>query len=48
MSLLIALTVSAVVYVGCFKNDFTKEHIDKAAPFMIIVSIIIFTLGALI
>lgn len=46
MSLLIMLAILIVIYVVCFKDDFTKEHIDKASPFIIVVSLVLFILGA--
>jgi hypothetical protein len=47
MPLLLWLTVIAIVYVASFSNDFTKEKIDKALPFLIVVGLIVLVFGIL-
>lgn len=47
MSLVLWLTIIAIVYVASFKDDFTKEHIDKVTPFLIGVTLIVFAFGIL-
>lgn len=36
MFILLFLVVFSVVYVGCFKEDFTKETVDKVIPVLLI------------
>ena len=48
MPLLFWLTISATVYVCCFKDDFSKEHIDKVVPFLSTVAVVIIVLGSLL
>ena len=47
VSLLLWLSIIAIIYVASFKDDFTKEKIDKALPFLIVMGIIILTFGIL-
>lgn len=47
MSLLMWLVILSIVYVMTFKDDFTKENIDKALPFLIVVSLIVLVFGIL-
>lgn len=47
MYILLWVSVTIAVYIVSFKDDFTKEHIDKVAPFIILlvaVSLILCTL----
>ena len=39
--------VLIAVYVYTFKDDFTKEHIEKAVPFIVILIAGLFLLGVL-
>lgn len=48
MSLIVWLVISVIVYITAFKDDFTKEHIDKAMPFIITVSFILLLFGTLL
>lgn len=45
MSLLIWLVIIAIVYVVSFKNDFTKEKIDKAGQFLVLIGFVLLLLG---
>ena len=36
MFILLFLIVLSVVYIGCFKEEFTKENIDKVMPVLFI------------
>jgi hypothetical protein len=36
MFILLFLIVLSIVYVGCFKEEFTKENIDKVMPVLFI------------
>ncbi len=50
MFIVISFLVSIIVYVNTFMNDFQKEDIDKAAPFLIvltILSILLIVLGGI-
>lgn len=47
MSLLVFLAVAIIVYILSFKSDFTPEHIEVAAPFVIIVSALLLFIGIL-
>lgn len=47
MSLFLWLFIISVVYVATFKNDFTKETIEKSAPFLIAIGLIIAAFGIL-
>ena len=47
MFLLLALVIGLVTYISCFKTEFNKEDLGKAAPFLIIivlVSVLLFIL----
>ena len=48
MAFLIWLAIIVIVYVVTFKQDFTKETIEKVSPFLIIVAIIVLLLGLLL
>lgn len=47
MFFLIYLGVLAIAYVVTFKDDFDKEHIEKASPFIFIVSALFILIGLL-
>lgn len=37
MYLLLFLAIFSVVYVKSFSDNFTKEHLDKVTPFLILI-----------
>lgn len=37
--------ISIVIYIVSFKDDFTEQYIEKSAPFIFIVSIILILVG---
>ena len=47
MPLLLWLIITAIVYVATFKDDFTKEYIEKASPFLVVIAFIGLVLGIL-
>lgn len=47
MFILIYLGVIIVSYIVTFKTDFSDEHINKAGPFILIISIALVVLGIL-
>jgi len=47
MFFLIYIGLASIVYIATFKNDFSKEHIEKAGTFIIIVSAILIIMGML-
>lgn len=48
MPLLFWLAIAAIAYVSCFKDDFTKENIDKFVPFLATMTAVILIVGSLL
>ena len=47
MHVFLAVAVAGVVYVIAFKDEFEKEHLDKAAPFVFGLAAVALILGIL-
>lgn len=45
MFILLYLVVISVSYISAFKSDFTDEHLNKATPFVAIVSLLLVMMG---
>lgn len=44
MYFLLFLAIVSVVYVAAFNDNFTKEHIDKVTPFLVLIVVVSLTL----
>lgn len=40
MYILLFIAIVCTVYVAVFKDNFTKEHIDKVLPFLILIVVV--------
>lgn len=47
MYFILYVTICSIIYVKSFKDDFTKEHLDKVTGAMIIILIITIALSIL-